>query len=246
MMMPIGPYTEWPISRPFNAPWLPNHWMNEIAASIDGARIGVSAISRNTPRPGMQLRVSAYANVNASGTVISVTTLATHTVFHADSSNDGDCRYSRNCASPTNVPSLSWTLLTRIEASGASRNSTSAAHAANSSAWASRCCGSVIARMRPALAASGGAMVAIVERDAVRRSRPDRRVSQQPHAIARQPDRQRSADGERHPVETVPRQVDDDRLQRRCGERHGDEAERAEELDLLHAGRGDVGVVARM
>ena len=31
-----------------SAPWLPNHWMNEIAASIDGARIGVSAISRNT------------------------------------------------------------------------------------------------------------------------------------------------------------------------------------------------------
>src|SRR6185503_19558277 len=100
MMMPIGPYTECPISMPFSAPWLPNHWMNEIAASIDGARIGVSAINRNTPLPGMQLRVNALANMNARGTVTNVTTLATQTVFHADSSSDGDCRYSRNCARP--------------------------------------------------------------------------------------------------------------------------------------------------
>src|SRR6478609_6046343 len=149
--------------------------------------------------------------MNASGTVISVTTLATHTVFHADSSNDGDCRYSRKCASPTNAPSLSWTLLTRIDASGASRNSTRAAHAASNSAWASRCCGSAIGRRRPALAASGGATVAIVKRDTVRLSQPDRRASQEAHAIARQPDRQRRADRERHPVETVSRQVDDDR-----------------------------------
>jgi hypothetical protein len=33
--------------------------MNEIAASSEGARSGVSATVRNTPLSGMQLRVSA-------------------------------------------------------------------------------------------------------------------------------------------------------------------------------------------
>ncbi len=59
MMMPMGPYTDAPPSSPLSSPWLPNHWMNEIAASSDGARIGVSAMTRNSARPGMQERVSA-------------------------------------------------------------------------------------------------------------------------------------------------------------------------------------------
>ena len=58
--------------------------MNEIAANSDGARIGVSAITRNVPLNGMQLRVNAYANVNASGMVMPVTASAIESVCRID------------------------------------------------------------------------------------------------------------------------------------------------------------------
>ena len=43
----------------FNAPWLPNHWMNAIAGRSEGASSGISAMRRSVPLNGMQLRVSA-------------------------------------------------------------------------------------------------------------------------------------------------------------------------------------------
>ncbi len=70
-------------------PCVPNHWMNEIAASSDGARIGVSAMTRNVRLNGMQLRVSAYAKVNASGIVMAVTASATDAVCRIDCCSAG-------------------------------------------------------------------------------------------------------------------------------------------------------------
>jgi hypothetical protein len=44
---------------------------------------------RKVPFSGMQLRASAYAKANASGTVISVTRLDTQTVLTKDCSSAG-------------------------------------------------------------------------------------------------------------------------------------------------------------
>ena len=54
-----GPYTDAPPRIHLSRPCVPNHWMNDIADSNDGARIGVNATTRNVPLSGMQLRVSA-------------------------------------------------------------------------------------------------------------------------------------------------------------------------------------------
>ena len=139
-MIPIGPYTLAPPSSSLSRPCVPNHWMNEIALSSDGARIGVSAITRKKPRQGMQERVNAYAYMNANGTVTPVTTVAIHSVLTIDCRSAGVSKYCWNCSRPTNAPSLSCTLLTRIMKSGANRNSASAAQHATSSPCARRSC----------------------------------------------------------------------------------------------------------
>ena len=63
--------------------------MNEIADSSEGASSGISAILRNKVLKRMQLRVSAYANVKAAGTVISMTSPDTHTLFQIDCDSAG-------------------------------------------------------------------------------------------------------------------------------------------------------------
>src|SRR6186997_848807 len=107
-------------------PWLPNQKMNEIAARSDGARIGTSARFRSSVLNGMQLRVSAYANVNASGMVTAVTSAETQTLFQIDFSSAGVRKYDSKFARPTKSPARSSTLYARIIAIGASRKTASA------------------------------------------------------------------------------------------------------------------------
>src|SRR4030095_14581412 len=114
--------------------------MKEIADISDGARMGVSPMTRKNRRPGMHERVSAYANVNAIGIVITVTTSATHNVFQIDCRRRGVAKYSWNCRNPTKAPSLSCTLFTRIMKGGPSRNSARAAQQARSRPCARRSC----------------------------------------------------------------------------------------------------------
>ena len=71
---------------------------------------------------------------------MTVTTVATHIVFQIELRSAGVAKYSWNCSNPTNAPDLSCTLLIRIVASGASRNTHSATQQATSSACASRSC----------------------------------------------------------------------------------------------------------
>ena len=52
--------------------------------SSDGTRIGIIVIDWNSPLSGMQLRVSAYAKVNAMVTVMNVVIVATWRLFPMD------------------------------------------------------------------------------------------------------------------------------------------------------------------
>ncbi len=63
--------------------------MKEIAARSDGARIGTRAMLRSSRLKRMQLRVRAYANVNASGIVASVTSDDTQTLFQIERASAG-------------------------------------------------------------------------------------------------------------------------------------------------------------
>ena len=60
-----------------------------MAGSSDGASSGISAIRRSVPLSGMQLRVRAYANTNAAGTVIAATAADTHSEFHTERASAG-------------------------------------------------------------------------------------------------------------------------------------------------------------
>ena len=64
--------------------------MNEIAASSEGARIGISAMLRHKPLNGMRLRWIAYAKRNASGTVTNVVIAAKVSEFCVDTTTEGD------------------------------------------------------------------------------------------------------------------------------------------------------------
>ena len=62
-----------------------------MADSSDGASSGTSVIVRARPFSRMRLRVSAYANTKAAGTVTTMTTALTHTLFHTDCISAGVC-----------------------------------------------------------------------------------------------------------------------------------------------------------
>src|SRR6266545_6599660 len=100
--------------------------MNDSAASIEGARIGINAMLRHNPFHGMQLRWIANANMNAIGTVSSVVSAAKASVFEAEFANADVDRYCAKPARPTNAPLLSSTLRISIVASGTVRNASSA------------------------------------------------------------------------------------------------------------------------
>ena len=71
---------------------------------------------------------------------MTVTMVATHIVFQIEPRSAGVAKYSWNCSNPTNAPDLSCTLLIRIVASGASRNTHSATQQTSSRPCASRSC----------------------------------------------------------------------------------------------------------
>jgi len=54
--MPIGPYTELSPSQLLSTPWVPNHWMKEIAPTSEGPSRADSPTIRHTPRSGRQAR----------------------------------------------------------------------------------------------------------------------------------------------------------------------------------------------
>ena len=66
---------------------MPNQKISDRADSSEGASSGTSgtsAIVRNRPRAGMQLRVNACAKPKASGALRAVTSAETQTLFHSD------------------------------------------------------------------------------------------------------------------------------------------------------------------
>ncbi|MNT63127.1 hypothetical protein D3C72_2009140 [compost metagenome] len=63
-----------------------------MADNSEGANSGSKVMVRSSPLNGMQLRVSAYANVKASGNTMSVTSADTQTLFQRLWRNAGDAR----------------------------------------------------------------------------------------------------------------------------------------------------------
>src|SRR5438477_536246 len=138
-----------------------------------------------------------------------------------------------NCCKPTNAPSLSCTLLTRIMNRGASRNTTRIAQISSNRPCARRSCQCAAGLTRAPVANASESAVA-----AVMIALRGRFAScQQPHALCGQPHVQRGTFAQAHFVDTVARDVDEQRLLFRAGESHGDMAERTEKFDF-----GDLGV----
>ena len=76
-------------------PWLPNRYTSAMPGSSDGTRIGIIVIEWNSPLNGMQLRLSAYAKVNAMLTVITVVSDAMNRLLPIECDSAGVPKYSR-------------------------------------------------------------------------------------------------------------------------------------------------------
>ena len=78
-----------------------------MAASKEGARIGIRAIPRNNQRKGIRVLVSAYPYTNAITSTIRATEMATVKLFVIEEKSAGVSKYSRKFCKPTYLPSMS-------------------------------------------------------------------------------------------------------------------------------------------